>query len=345
MSQVESAVRAVAAGLNGYKLIVEKSTAPVHTARWIERTIRRYDNDKHEIDIACNPEFLREGTAVRDFLRPDRIVVGADSDLAKGWLRELYQGLDCPIFITDLNTAETIKHAANSFLALKISFINMIADLCEATGADVRDVATGIGLDPRIGPHFLKAGIGYGGFCLPKDLKAFNHVADEHKVNFSLLKEVERLNESRIDRFLQKVRQALWVLKDKRLAIWGLAFKPETDDVREAPSLKVCQRLCDEGACLQLYDPYAADNFRASFSRGLERVSFCNSAEEAARNSHAILLVTDWPEFQEVDWNRVREIVAMPIVVDGRNALEPACLERAGFEYYSLGRQSGPRRD
>ncbi len=338
MSQVESAVRTVAESLNGYKLVVEKSTAPVHTARWIERTIRRYSNARHEFDIASNPEFLREGSAVRDFLHPDRIVIGADSERARGPLRELYRNLGCPIFVTDLNTAETIKHAANSFLALKISFINMVADLCEATHADVKDVATGIGFDPRIGPHFLQAGLGYGGFCLPKDLKAFIHVAHEFGVHFALLKEVERLNESRIDRFLRKVQQALWVVKDKPLAVWGLAFKPETDDVREAPSLKIVRRLVDEGAFLRLYDPQATENFRQAFSHGGERLVYCASAEEAARDAHAILVITDWPEFREVDWNRLRATVAMPIVVDGRNCLDPARLEAAGFEYYGMGR-------
>lgn len=345
MSQVDNAVQTVAHNLNGYKLIVEKSTAPVHTARWIERTVRRFSKGRHEYDIASNPEFLREGTAVRDFLHPDRIVIGADSERARAWLQELYRGVETSIFVTDLNTAEAIKHAANSFLALKISFINMVADLCEATGADVKHVAAGIGLDPRIGPHFLQAGLGYGGFCLPKDLKAFIHVAGQHGVDFSLLKEVERLNEARIERFVRKVQNALWVLKDKQLALWGLAFKPQTDDVREAPSLKVVRRLLDEGARLRLYDPQAMENFRQAFSEVSERLVYCPSAEEAARGTQAVLVITDWPEFQQTDWKRLREGMAFPIIVDGRNCLDPSVLEAAGFEYYCLGRQSRSRKE
>lgn len=252
LSQVEAVIRTVAENLNGYKLIVEKSTVPVQTTQWIKRTILRYAGNDAEFDVASNPEFLREGTAVHDFFHPDRIVIGVESERAKNWLLELYKPLNAPIIITDVNTAELIKHAANSFLALKISFINMISDLCEAVGADVTEVAKGIGLDPRIGPQFLQAGIGYGGYCLPKDLKAFIHIAEEYWVDFSLLKEVERINEARIDRFVRKVQQALWVLKDKTLAVWGLAFKPNTDDIREAPSLKVIRRLLDEGANLRL---------------------------------------------------------------------------------------------
>jgi UDPglucose 6-dehydrogenase len=343
MSQVENAVQTIAYSLNGYKLIVEKSTSPVHTAHWIERTIRRFSNDRHEFDIACNPEFLREGTAVRDFLSPDRIVIGSDSERAKAWLQELYAGVGSPIFVTDLNTAETIKHAANSFLAMKVSFVNMVADFCEATGADVKDVAAGLGLDPRIGPHFLEAGLGYGGFCLPKDLKAFIHAAAEHGLNFSLLKEVERINESRVERFVRKLQDSLWVLKDKRLAIWGLAFKPGTDDVRESPSFRVVRRLLEEGAGLRLYDPRAMDNFRTAFSQPAERLVYCPSAQEAARDAHAILVVTEWPEFQQADWKSLRRVVAVPVVVDGRNCLDPGVLTAAGFEYYGMGRQPGPR--
>src|SRR6266567_2381286 len=248
MSQVEEAARQIAGSLNGaYTLIVEKSTAPVPTSRWIDRVIRRR-NGHHDFEVACNPEFLREGTAVRDFLHPDRVVIGAESERARSCLKELYRNLNCPILITDLNTAEMIKVSANAFLAMKISFANMVADLCEAAEADIKDVAAGLGLDPRIGPDFLQAGIGYGGFCLPKDVRGFIHVAEQHGVSFNLLKEVERINESRIERFVQKVQQALWVLRDKPIAVWGLAFKPHTDDVRLAPSLKIVRRLLEEGS-------------------------------------------------------------------------------------------------
>jgi UDPglucose 6-dehydrogenase len=339
LSQVESAARVVADNLNGYKLLVEKSTAPVRTARWVERTVGRYRKGKHEFEVACNPEFLREGTALRDFLHPDRIILGVESQRARDRLVELYQPFGCPLVLTDLNTAETVKHAANAFLALKISFINMVADLCEATGADVEDVARGIGLDSRIGSHFLNAGIGYGGFCLPKDSKAFIRVAEEHGVDFSLLKEAVRVNEIRVDRFLAKVQQAVWVLRDKRVAVWGLAFKPDTDDVRETPSLKIVARLLEAGSRLRLYDPKAMENFRQVFPENGEQVAYASSAAEAARAADVILILTEWPEFREVDWKRLAGSVAVPIIVDGRNFLDVAAVEAAGFEYHGMGRR------
>jgi UDPglucose 6-dehydrogenase len=340
LSQVEAVIRTVAENLNGYKLIVEKSTVPVQTAQWIKRTLIRYAGNNATFDVASNPEFLREGTAIHDFFHPDRIVIGVESDRAKEWLLELYRPLNAPVVVTDLNTAEIIKHAANSFLALKISFINMVADLCEATGADVVKVAEGIGLDPRIGKHFLQAGVGFGGYCLPKDLKAFIHIAEEHNVDFSLLKEVERINEARVDRFIRKVQKALWVLKDKTLAVWGLAFKPNTDDIREAPSLKIIRRLLDEGANLRLYDPAAMGNVQQVFPENPPRLVYCQSAIEAATGAHAILLVTEWDEFKQMDWEQVKQVVALPIVVDGRNCLDPTKLQEAGFEYYGMGRPS-----
>lgn len=339
LSQVEAVIRTVAENLNGYKLIVEKSTVPVQTAQWIKRTILRYAGNDAEFDVASNPEFLREGTAVRDFFHPDRIVIGIESERAKEWLLKLYMPLNAPIVVTDVNTAELIKHAANSFLALKISFINMISDLCEAVGADVTEVAKGIGLDPRIGPHFLQAGIGYGGYCLPKDLKAFIRIAEEHRVDFSLLKEVEKINEARIDKFVKKVQRALWVLKDKTLAIWGLSFKPNTDDIREAPSLKIIGRLLEEGANLRLYDPAAMENVKQVFPEDPPKLVYCKSAVEAATNAYAILLVTEWDEFKNIDWMQIRQVVALPIIVDGRNCLSPEVVKEAGFEYYGLGRK------
>jgi UDPglucose 6-dehydrogenase len=340
LSQVEAVIRTVAENLNGYKLIVEKSTVPVQTAQWIKRTLIRYAGSNATFDVASNPEFLREGTAIHDFFHPDRIVIGVESERAKEWLLELYRPLNAPVVVTDLNTAEIIKHAANSFLALKISFINMVADLCEATGADVVKVAEGIGLDPRIGKHFLQAGLGFGGYCLPKDLKAFIRIAEEHRVDFSLLKEVERINEARMERFVRKVRQVLWVLKDKTLAIWGLAFKPNTDDIREAPSLKLIARLLEEGANLRLYDPAAMDNVRCLFPEEPPRLTYCPNPSEAARGAHAILLVTEWEEFRQVDWHEIRQVVALPIVVDGRNFLDPVTLQQAGFEWHGMGRPS-----
>src|SRR6266542_2102488 len=342
ISQVEGAARSIAENLNGYKLIVEKSTAPVHTARWIERAILRYQNGKPDFEVGCNPEFLREGTALHDLLHPDRIVIGAMSEKARCWLRELYEPLKAKILLTDLNTAEIIKHASNAFLALKISYINMVGDLCEAAGANVEDVAEGLGMDPRIGASFLNAGIGYGGFCLPKDLKAFINVAQEFGVGFSLLREVEQVNQDRIDRFVRKVQRALWVLKDKRLAVWGLAFKPDTDDIREAPSIHIASRLLQSGALLRLYDPQAMEAFRLVFPEEPERVVYCRSAVEAAAGANAILVLTEWQEFATVEWPKVRQQVAVPLVVDGRNCLDRTVLEPLGFEYHSIGPPSSP---
>jgi UDPglucose 6-dehydrogenase len=337
LSQVEGAVRVLAENLNGYKLIVEKSTAPVLTASWVERAIRRYSGGHKEFEVACNPEFLREGTALKDFLHPDRVVIGANSEKARSWLTELYEPLQRPMLITDLKTAEIIKHASNAYLALKISFINMVSDLCEAVGANTQDLARGLGLDPRIGSAFLQAGIGYGGFCLPKDLKAFIHVAEERGANFDLLREVERINQSRIERFVHRVEQALWVLKGKKLAVWGLAFKPHTDDIREAPSLNIIRRLRQAETSLRLYDPAAREEVRRVFPEEPGSLVYCSSAIEAAQGADAILVLTEWPEFRTMDWKQVRERVALPIVVDGRHCLDMASLEAAGFEYHCLG--------
>lgn len=344
LSQVEAVVRAVAHNLNSYKLIVEKSTVPVLTANWIKRTLERYRRHDQEFDVASNPEFLREGTALHDCLHPDRVVFGVETERAEKLLRHLYQPLidrGLPperVLAVDLNTAELIKHAANAFLAMKISFINMVGDLCEATGADVVKVARGIGLDPRIGPHFLQAGIGFGGYCLPKDLRAFIHVAQEHNVNFSLLEEVERINRTRIERFIQKVRKALWVLKDKQLAIWGLSFKPNTDDIREAPSIPIVRRLLEEGAVLRLFDPAALKAFQQEVLSG-DRVQYARDPYEATEGAHALLLLTEWEEFLTADFGRVRKVMELPIVVDGRNALNPQKLKALGFEYYGMGRR------
>ncbi|MBI4459021.1 MAG: UDP-glucose/GDP-mannose dehydrogenase family protein [Acidobacteria bacterium] len=350
LSQVEAVARLIARNLNGYKLVVEKSTVPVITAQWIKRTVRRYARNGKEplgsdtdttplgFEVASNPEFLQEGQAVKNFLFPDRIVCGVESEKAKEILRTIYGPLGRPVVLTDLNTAEIIKHAANAFLATKISFINMVSDLCEAVGADVSQVARGIGMDPRIGESFLHAGIGFGGYCLPKDLKAFIHLAKEQKVDFALLEEVDRINRNRIDQFLRKVRQALWVLEGKTLGVLGLAFKPGTDDIREAPSTRIIPRLLGEGATLRVHDPKAAPNLRHLFAEEENRIVYCETPEEAARGTHALLLLTEWEEYRQLDWERVREEVEVPVIVDGRNLLDPQQMRQAGFEYFSMGR-------
>ena len=340
LGQVEAVARVVARNLNGYKLIVEKSTVPAITAKWLKRTIVRYNPGKPgagvnflpsaqsanslDFDIASNPEFLREGKALEDFFHPDRIVCGVDSDRARAILTNLYQPLQRPIVITDTSTAELIKHAANAFLSMKISFINMVSDLCEKVGADVTAVTRGIGLDSRIGPQFLDAGIGYGGYCFPKDLRAFIHLADEHGVDFALLQEVERVNQSRVDIFIRKVRQVLWNLRGKTLGVLGLAFKAGTDDTREAVSLKIIQALLDQGSILRLYDPKAMPNTQEVFPTSTERITYCSSAMEAAQGAQALLVLTEWEEFRQLDLAGLREVMEVPILVDGRNLFDPA---------------------
>ncbi len=348
LAQVEAVARLIARNLNGYKLIVEKSTVPAITAQWLKRTIVRYRNGKGagepggaallEFDIASNPEFLREGRAVEDFFHPDRIVCGVDSDRARAILTDLYTPLGRPIVVTDTSTAELIKHAANAFLSAKISFINMVSDLCEKVGADVTAVTRGIGLDARIGPQFLDAGIGYGGYCFPKDVRAFIYFAEEHGVNFGLLKEVEEINHRRVGIFIHKVHETLWTLRGKTLGILGLAFKAGTDDIREAVSLKIIQALLDEGSKLRVYDPKAMPNTQAVFPPAPDKITYCSSAYEVAEGAQALLLITEWEEFRRLDLARVRELMEVPILVDGRNLFDPATVRKAGFEYVSMGR-------
>ena len=338
LSQVEQVVKTIAQHLDGYRVIVEKSTVPVTTAGWIKRTVARYSDGTAEYDVASNPEFLREGSAVQDFLRPDRVVLGVESERARILLEALYASFDCPVFVTDTNTVELIKHASNSFLAMRVSFINMIADLCEATGADVGKVAKGIGLDPRIGQAYLEAGLGYGGYCLPKDVRAFVHIGEQLGVDLSLLKAVERINNARIGRMVEKVTKALWIVKDKKIGVLGLAFKPGTDDIRESPSLKVVERLQEAGATLSLHDPEAMENARQRYGEVAGSVEHCESPYEAARGSHALLVLTAWPEYRELDLDRVRDLMSTPLIVDGRNLFDPAAVRGRGFEYISVGR-------
>ena len=338
LCQVEEVARTIAPLLDGYKLIVEKSTVPARTARWVDWTIRRLSGPEREFDVASNPEFLREGTAVRDFLEPDRIVIGADTERARSMLLDLYErSFDCPIVATSVTTAELIKQTSNAFLATKISFINMVADLCEELSVDVATVARGVGLDPRIGGHFLKAGLGFGGSCLPKDLSALISVAEDNGVDVGMLREVERINTARVDRLLAKVERALWVLRHKVIGVLGVSFKPDTDDIRGAPSLGVLSRLHEAGAVLRVYDPAAAAKLAALHPPD-DRLTYVASASEAAQDADALVILTDWDEFRSLDWGGVRSLMRNPIIVDGRNLFEPARMQAAGFEYYSLGR-------
>lgn len=363
LSQIEVIARLIAHHLNGYKVIVEKSTVPAVTSLWIRRTITRFAMAKRrsesgdgvkaavpsafkasypaiEFDVASNPEFLQEGRAIENFFHPDRIVLGVESARAQEMLERIYRPLNCPIVVTGLTTAELIKHAANAFLAMKISYINMVADICEAVGADVTKVASGLGLDPRIGPDFLSAGIGFGGYCFPKDLRAFLYLAEKNGVDGSLLRDVERINHERVDRFLDKLRRSLWIVRDKKIAIWGLAFKPNTDDIREAPSIRIVEALIKEGACLQLYDPEANPRMQQVFPDEPGKVTYCSSPYQACEGAHALLLLTEWEEFRSADLKRVAGLMDLPIVLDGRNVFDAQKATEAGLEYISIGRKS-----
>ncbi len=339
MSQIEEVSRMIAENLNSYKLVVEKSTVPVKTSMWIKRTISLYKKNEITFDVASNPEFLREGSAVSDFLSPDRIIIGVETDKARDIMVEIYQKFKDRLIITNIDTAELIKHASNSFLALKISFINLISELCDKTDADVEQVAEGMGLDPRIGSLFLRAGIGYGGSCFPKDIRALTKIGEDLGVNVNLLKEADRINIDRIEVFVEKIKKALWILKDKKFAILGLAFKPETDDIREAPGIKVIRRLLEEGALLRLYDPKAMDNMKELFPEQPPQITYTQSLYEAVEEANALLLVTEWDEFKEMDLQKVKKAMDNPIIIDGRNVFEPSKLRKLGFEYYSIGRQ------
>ncbi|MGA7381374.1 MAG: UDP-glucose/GDP-mannose dehydrogenase family protein [Terriglobales bacterium] len=355
LSYVESVARSIPGALDCYKVVVEKSTVPVYTSEWIRKIILRNAAAPDSFDVASNPEFLREGTAVTDFLYPDRIVVGADSERCAAVLREIYAPLTDgsyyqrpdaipgpdhaqippPLIITSTKSAELIKHASNAFLAMKISFINAVASVCESVGANVQQVCKGIGTDRRIGPRFLNPGIGYGGSCFPKDLKAFRAVARECGYEFRLLDEVMLINEEQRHRFLRKIRSALWTLRGKRLAVLGLAFKGGTDDVRESPALLLTQTLLAEGCRISAYDPAAKARAQEVLST---QVEFADNPYDAARNADALLILTEWDEFAALDWNRLRGLLSDPIVIDGRNLYDPEAMAALGFTYYSIGR-------
>jgi UDPglucose 6-dehydrogenase len=339
MSQIEEVSRMIAENLNKFKVVVEKSTVPVKTSYWIKRTISLYKKSDHDFAVASNPEFLREGTAVSDFLQPDRIIVGVENDRARAMLGRIYASMKDRVVYTNIDTAELIKHASNSFLSMKISYINLMANLCERTNADIEQISKGMGLDPRIGGRFLSAGLGYGGSCFPKDIKALIKIGEDLGVDMSLLKETDRVNASRTRMFVDKIRKALWILKDKKIAVLGLAFKPETDDIREAPAIKVIRELLAEGASVRLYDPQAMGNMREVFHEDGTRVAYCKTPYEAAAGANALLVCTEWKEFLDLDLAKVRELMANLIIIDGRNICDPAAVRALGFEYYSVGRK------
>lgn len=339
MSQVEAVVKQIVQNMDGYRLLVVKSTVPVNTADWVKKVARLYaKSKKFPLDVASNPEFLREGAAIYDFLHPDRIVIGVSTPQARERLLHIYSKIECPKVVTDTATAEIIKYASNTFLSTKVSFINMIADLCEKVGADVEQVAEGMGLDPRIGRQFLRAGAGFGGSCFPKDLRAFIHVGKQHNVDISLLEKVIEINQSRPDCLLHHLSAALWVLSGKNVAVLGLAFKPGTDDVRETPAGRLIRKLLEAGAKVKCYDPVATDNFKQMYTEESSRIEVVDSLEECVRGVHAAVLVTEWEEFIEMDLTTLKELMDFPIIIDGRNVLDPQKVLEAGFIYRAVGR-------
>lgn len=339
---VENVARDIAKNLNGYKIIVEKSTVPIETGEWVERTAKQVASPSAEFDVASNPEFLREGQAVDDAMHPDRVVLGVQSRRAKDILEKLYEPFKAPVIFCDIRTAELIKHACNAFLATKISYINAIAMLCGSLGADVTKVAEGMGLDPRIGKYFLRAGIGYGGFCFPKDLSAFIHIARKSGYEFDLLKAVEKINTQARQNFVEKIKKALWNLEGKSIAVLGLSFKPDTDDLRFAPALDVVAELLQGGARVCVSDPQAMEEAKAIFHGKEEKfkqnIKFCQSAREAVSGADALCLLTEWKEFLTMDFHKVKSLMSRPLIFDGRNALNKDALLEMGFEYHGVGR-------
>jgi UDPglucose 6-dehydrogenase len=357
LSAIDNVARLIATESRSSKLIIEKSTVPAQTGQQLQKALAVYARRSSvSFRVASNPEFLREGTAVLDFFHPDRIVVGVEEKESEQQVRKIYEPIlegrfACPVhkgkcppaarpefLVTTIPSAELIKHASNSFLGLKISYANVLADLCERLGGNVDEVTRAMGLDPRIGGKFLNAGLGFGGFCLPKDIQAFIQLADRVGVDFGLLKEAERINKQRIDLFMEKAKKSLWVIKGKQVGVLGLSFKPNTDDIRFAPAIEVVRRLLAEGAIVRACDPEAMERARAV----LPSVQYSQDAYEVAHGADALMLLTEWDQFRQLDWKRVRDEMARPLILDARNMLHPAQAEALGFEYVSFGR---PRSD
>lgn len=334
LSYMEKVSREIADVLTRYKIIVDKSTVPVRTGEKVCETIRRYCKSKVEFDVVSNPEFLREGFAVQDFLKPDRIVFGVQSQRPVHALKEIYAPLNAPVVVTNVNSAELIKHASNSFLALKISYINAVSVICEAAGANVEEVANGMGMDKRIGREFLNASLGFGGSCFPKDLSAFIKIAEQLGYDFALLREVQKINAQQMERFVRKIADTLWVIKDKTIGVLGLSFKQNTNDIRMSPAIALCLRLRKEGARLKVYDPKAMDKARTV----LKEATFMDDMNKVPEGCDALVIATEWPEFKKLDLQRARKSMTHPILFDGRNLFEPAEMEALGFIYKSIGR-------
>ncbi|OGY35412.1 MAG: UDP-glucose 6-dehydrogenase [Candidatus Andersenbacteria bacterium RIFCSPHIGHO2_12_FULL_45_11b] len=335
LSYVAGATREIAEAATSYKVIVDKSTVPVKTGERVLETVKQYNKHGLDFDVVSNPEFLREGSAIEDFMKPDRIVVGVENERAAKIMREIYEPIKAPFIETNVNSAELIKHASNSFLAMKISFANALARICELSNANIDQVTYGMGLDSRIGKSFLNAGIGYGGSCFPKDVSAFITIAEDLGYNFDVLKEVEKINSDMRELFIQKIEKALWITKGKKIALWGLAFKANTDDMRNAPSITIVEKLHKDGAIIAAYDPEAKHTAKEVLG---DKVQYVSSKEEALKDADALVIVTEWDEFKNPDWEVVKKSLHNPIIIDGRNMFDPKEMEKLGFVYHSVGR-------
>jgi len=334
LSQIEKVAEEIGAAMNEYKIIIEKSTVPVQTGKWVRTVIERFSKRVRDFDVASNPEFLREGSAIGDFLHPDRVVLGVESERAKAKLLELYKPMDAPKIVTDIASAELIKHASNALLSIKISFINAISMICEKSGADVLKVAKGVGLDKRIGREFLDAGVGFGGFCFPKDISAFISIAAKLGYDFRLLREVENINNEQMLHAVNKLEEMLWNLKDKKIGVLGLAFKPNTDDMRFAPSITIIQELQRRGATIKAFDPVAMDRAKQI----MPDIEYCEDAYSVAKDVDAIALITEWDVFKELDLEKIKGLMRQPVFFDGRNVFEPEKMAARGFIYKGIGR-------
>jgi UDPglucose 6-dehydrogenase len=339
LSFIEKVAREIALVMTSYKIIVDKSTVPVRTGEKVAETIRHYNRHNVDFDVVSNPEFLREGFAVTDLMNPDRVVIGVQSPRPVATMKRIYEPFAAPFMVTDINSAELIKHAANSFLALKISYINALSAICEMTGADVCEVADGMRLDARIGRQFLDASLGFGGSCFPKDISAFIKISEQVGYDFGLLKEVQRINAMQMDRFFKKITDALWVLRDKKIGVLGLAFKQNTDDVRMSPAIDLCQRLFQAGAKLRLHDPKATEKAKAILPGG-PRVEYVEDMNAVADDCDALVIATEWPCFKKLDLDRICQNNSRLIIFDGRNLFDPRQMRRLGLTYHCVGRQS-----
>jgi UDPglucose 6-dehydrogenase len=337
LSAIKAVAKNIGENMQEYKVIIDKSTVPVGTADIVSKIIRQNQKAKIDFDVVSNPEFLREGEAIGDFTNPDRIIVGASSEKAKKVMEDIYRGIvraDKPIIFTDIKSAEMIKYASNAMLATRISFMNEVAQLCEKVGADVKAVALGMGLDKRIGPRFLQAGAGYGGSCFPKDVNAFKETMKQHGVNGLIMDAVEKVNHEQKKSLLPKIKEFLPDLKGKRIAVWGLAFKPKTDDMREAPSIVIIEQLQDEGASVIAFDPEA----EATAKKVLKNIEYAATPYDAINGADCLVIVTEWNEFRDLDKEKMKKLLKNPIVIDGRNVYDPKEMKELGFKYIGVGR-------